>query len=58
MDLALFDSSDGLTHSSSIKRPVVGKNEENECVDGRLKGIDPKIIELIMNEVSLFTYKH
>lgn len=42
---------DGLTHSSSIKRPVVGKNEENECVDGRLKGIDPKIIELIMNEI-------
>ncbi|CAE1290842.1 FIGNL1 [Acanthosepion pharaonis] len=42
---------DSLTHSSSIKRPVVGKNEENECVDERLKGIDPKIIELIMNEI-------
>ena len=39
----------------AITRSVLGKNGEKneEVTDERLKGIEPKMIELIMNEVIL-----
>lgn len=39
----------------AITRSVLGKNGEKgeEVTDERLKGIEPKMIELIMNEVTL-----
>lgn len=41
----------------AITRSVLGKTGESskEVTDERLKGIDPKMVELIMNEVVEFT---
>lgn len=44
----------------AITRSVLGKNGEKneEVTDERLKGIEPKMIELIMNEVILLFEKN
>lgn len=44
----------------AITRSVLGKNGEKneEVTDERLKGIEPKMIELIMNEVILVFEKN
>lgn len=45
---------------NAITRSVLGKNGEKneEVTDERLKGIEPKMIELIMNEVILVFEKN
>lgn len=43
-----------VSYFSLFSRMAAPKNnEENEFIDERLKGLDPKIVELVTNEVNL-----